>query len=142
MELKQINAAQFADEIGVQRSALSHVLSGRNNPSLDFMLKIKSAYPKINLDWLLIGEGTMMENLVVEKPKPQMPEKFALEIEFPDKGSEIEKEPTAAKTVQEPLNIAKPEEKTEVKTESKIPSQVILLFNDNTFQLFDANQKV
>ncbi len=59
MEVKNISSAQFADEIQVQRSSLSHVLSGRNKPSLDFMLKIKKKYPEINLDWLLLGEGSM-----------------------------------------------------------------------------------
>jgi len=63
MEEKNISSAQFADEIQVQRSSLSHVLSGRNKPSLDFMLTIKKKYPEISLDWLLLGEGTMyLEN--------------------------------------------------------------------------------
>lgn len=59
METKKINAAQFADEIGVQRSSLSHILSGRNKPSLDFMLKVRHRYHEIRLDWLLLGEGDM-----------------------------------------------------------------------------------
>lgn len=138
IDFKQINAAQFADEIGIQRSALSHVLSGRNNPSLDFMLKIKSAYPEINLDWLLIGSGTMMENLVVEKPKPQMPGKFDLEIEFPDKESQIKNETIAAEPAREPEKPGESVKKNLAKTENKIPRQVILLFDDNTFKLFDA----
>ena len=61
MKKQKVNATQFAEEIGIQRSALSHVMSGRNNPSLDFMLKIKSRYPDVNLDWLLLGEGEMLD---------------------------------------------------------------------------------
>lgn len=138
MEFKQINAGQFADEIGVQRSAMSHVLSGRNNPSLDFMLKIKSAYPNINLDWLLIGEGNMMENLVSEKTKTQMQERFALEIEFPDVESEIKKETLAVESAQVPVKPNDYEIKNEVKKEfKKSPKQIIVLYNDNTFELFD-----
>ena len=57
IEEKKMTATQFSDEVGVQRSSLSHVLSGRNNPSLDFMLKIKNRFPEIRLDWLLLGEG-------------------------------------------------------------------------------------
>ena len=51
-------AASFAEKIGVQRSSISHILSGRNKPSLDFVLKILSAYPEVELYWLLNGRGT------------------------------------------------------------------------------------
>lgn len=51
-------AASFAEKIGVQRSSISHILSGRNKPSLDFVLKILSAYPEVELYWLLNGKGS------------------------------------------------------------------------------------
>lgn len=47
--------SSFADKIGVKRSNLSHVLSGRNNPSLDFLAKIITSYPKVNASWLITG---------------------------------------------------------------------------------------
>ena len=37
---KNISARQFAEEIGIQPSGMSHILSGRNNPSLDFVMKV------------------------------------------------------------------------------------------------------
>lgn len=52
-----MNASAFADKIGVQRSSLSHLLSGRNKPSLDFILKILDVYPEIDLYWILNGKG-------------------------------------------------------------------------------------
>jgi len=58
----QLRAAQFSDAIGMQRSAVSHVLSGRNKPSLDFVLRIKKRFPDINLDWLALGDGNMLAN--------------------------------------------------------------------------------
>ena len=51
--------AQFADEIGVQPSGISHILSGRNNPSLDFVIKMLHRYPSLSPDWLLFGKGSM-----------------------------------------------------------------------------------
>jgi transcriptional regulator with XRE-family HTH domain len=54
-----LNAAQFADKIGVQRSSISHVLSGRNKPSLEFIQKVMTAYPEINSDWLISGKGNI-----------------------------------------------------------------------------------
>ncbi len=56
---ENLTASQFADIIDVQRSSMSHILSGRNNPSLDFVHKILKAFPNINTDWLMFGTGTM-----------------------------------------------------------------------------------
>ncbi len=52
-----LTAAAFADKVGVQRSSISHLLSGRNKPSLDFVLKVIGTYPEGNLYWLLNGKG-------------------------------------------------------------------------------------
>lgn len=51
--------AQFAEEIGVQPSGISHILSGRNNPSLDFVIKMLHRYPSLSAEWLLFGRGSM-----------------------------------------------------------------------------------
>ncbi|MGY5350990.1 helix-turn-helix transcriptional regulator [Wenyingzhuangia sp. IMCC45533] len=53
-----LTAAVFADEIKVQRSSISHLLSGRNKPSLEFVLKITAQYKEVTLDWLLYGKGS------------------------------------------------------------------------------------
>ncbi|MGB8705180.1 MAG: helix-turn-helix transcriptional regulator [Gillisia sp.] len=52
-----LSAAAFADSIDVGRSSISHILSGRNKPSLDFVLKIVQNYPEVELYWLLNGKG-------------------------------------------------------------------------------------
>ena len=49
------SSAQLADEIGVQASGISHILSGRNNPSLDFVLKMLEKYSFLSTEWLLFG---------------------------------------------------------------------------------------
>ena len=51
--------AQFAEEIGVQPSGISHILSGRNNPSLDFVTKMLHRYPSLSAEWLLFGRTPM-----------------------------------------------------------------------------------
>lgn len=50
-------ASSFAEKIGVQRSSISHILSGRNKPSLDFVLKVLSSFPEVELYWLMNGKG-------------------------------------------------------------------------------------
>ncbi|WP_299554856.1 helix-turn-helix transcriptional regulator [Seonamhaeicola sp.] len=52
------SASSFAEKISVQRSSISHILSGRNKPSLEFVLKILSSFPEVELYWLLNGKGT------------------------------------------------------------------------------------
>lgn len=58
MEYHDLSAASFADRIDVGRSSISHLLSGRNKPSLDFVMKIVSSFPDVELYWLLNGKGT------------------------------------------------------------------------------------
>ncbi|APZ47301.1 transcriptional regulator [Polaribacter reichenbachii] len=58
MDYHQLSASLFADKIGVQRSSISHILSGRNKPSLDFILKITTEFNDVDIDWLLKGEGS------------------------------------------------------------------------------------
>ncbi len=53
------SSAQLAEEIGVQPSGISHILSGRNNPSLDFILKMLEKYQFLSTEWLLFGKGNM-----------------------------------------------------------------------------------
>lgn len=51
------SASSFAEKVGVQRSSISHILSGRNKPSLDFVLKILAAFPDVDMYWLCNGKG-------------------------------------------------------------------------------------
>lgn len=84
LDYYSMNAATFADRISVQRSSMSHLLSGRNKPSLDFVLKIVKEFPEVNLYWLLIGKGSFPEELNSNK-KNHTPT-------FPSNSSELEKE--------------------------------------------------
>ena len=57
MESKGLSAVAFAEKLGIQRSGLSHLFSGRNRPSLDLILKILEVFPDIQPEWLLQGKG-------------------------------------------------------------------------------------
>ena len=60
------SSAQLADEIGVQPSGISHILSGRNNPSLDFVMKMLQKYQFLSSDWLLFGKGSMYKEIKMQ----------------------------------------------------------------------------
>lgn len=64
----KLTAGALAEAIGVQPSSVSHVLSGRNRPSLDFVLRILEQYPEVSSDWLLHGSGKMLKQAQSENP--------------------------------------------------------------------------
>ncbi len=82
LEYYSLNASSFADKIGVQRSSLSHLLSGRNKPSLDFILKILDVYPDVDLYWILNGKGTfpkseLISEINIDSPTPILSNQIA-----------------------------------------------------------------
>lgn len=62
MQLKGLNAAKFADAVEVQRSGISHILAGRNKPSLDLIQKILKAFDDVDADWLITGKGSLLKS--------------------------------------------------------------------------------
>nr|WP_250149275.1 helix-turn-helix transcriptional regulator [Flagellimonas sp. 389] len=106
----------FADSIGVQRSSISHLLSGRNKPSLDFILKVIKTYPEVNLYWLLNGKGT-----------------------FPSVQKDKNTSPTQKEVVQE--NKKLPKEVFPIpmnKTKDATPSRIVIFYTDGTFESFEV----
>ena len=59
IESKELKSSSFADKIGVNRATISHVLSGRNKPSIDFLDKMIRAFPDLNSNWIVSGDGLM-----------------------------------------------------------------------------------
>ncbi|WP_178985239.1 helix-turn-helix domain-containing protein [Winogradskyella helgolandensis] len=69
------SASSFAEKIGVQRSSISHILSGRNKPSLDFVMKVLHSYPEVELYWLMNGKGNFPSTTKIsESPNSNLPE--------------------------------------------------------------------
>lgn len=121
--LKQYNltSTRFADELGVQRSGISHILSGRNQPSYDFLVKLMKQYPEISPDWLIMGSGDMFRTT----PKAKLhnePDLFS-QVE-PKKTSRLSSEP-AAKNEEKKLH--------EVTNVTDI-QQIVIFYPDGTFK--------
>ena len=74
IEENNLSASSFSKMIGVQRSSISHILSGRNNPSLDLLLKIHKTFDYITLEWLILGDNSM------EKPSSKIENKHNSEL--------------------------------------------------------------
>ena len=57
MKCYDLSPSQFADRTGIQRASVSHIISGRNKPSLEVMLKVYDAFPGVDMKWLMTGVG-------------------------------------------------------------------------------------
>ncbi|MGE0560484.1 MAG: helix-turn-helix domain-containing protein [Flavobacteriales bacterium] len=104
MKLNNLSASEFADKIEVQRSSISHIFSGRNKPSLEFIQKVLTAFPKVSSEWLISG-STSSESV--------LPEKQEIKTEAIEK---IAATPT-------PTN-----------NNSKQVKKVVIFYTDNTFE--------
>ncbi|MGC9332251.1 MAG: helix-turn-helix domain-containing protein [Bacteroidales bacterium] len=68
IEAEELTAAKFAQEIGVQPSSISHIVSGRNKASVDLITKILRRFPGISTDWLMLGKGEMYKSDMNKEP--------------------------------------------------------------------------
>lgn len=75
IEYSEFTSSEFADAVDVQRSSISHITSGRNKPSLDFLIKVKEHFPELEWDWLIKGDGEMLKKPEEERTAEVEPEK-------------------------------------------------------------------
>ena len=143
-------SSSFADKLGIQRSNISHLLSGRNKPSLDFVLNLVSCYPEVDLYWLLFDTGTFPKQKTVTQNTETTPTPIS-------KTEEI-------KVENEPNNLLEKENEMEQKipqkgtpkldeknlemwkkigsiSEKKIMEKVLFFYTDGTFDSFENNKK-
>lgn len=114
MDSHKLNAGSFADKIGVQRSNVSHVLSGRNKPSFDFVEKLLLAFPRVSAEWLFTGKQVKREV-----------DDFSLEI-------------PEAKSLKDPKVYA--QVKSEADSGKKIV-KTLVFYEDFTFDVFLPNER-
>ena len=111
----QLTAASFATKIGVQRSAISHILSGRNKPSLEFLMKIYDSFDEVNLEWLILGKSSPLSQ---DQEIPANPE---------------------INQLTNVLDNILPESKIDISNESQsaeAPKEIIYLYENGKFERF------
>jgi transcriptional regulator with XRE-family HTH domain len=84
LDYYNLSASAFADKINVQRSSLSHLLSGRNKPSLDFIIKVIEVFPEVDLYWILNGKGTFPKSEKIFSIQSTKQEVISDETNTPD----------------------------------------------------------
>ncbi|WP_179334789.1 helix-turn-helix domain-containing protein [Winogradskyella costae] len=116
------SASSFAEKIGVQRSSISHILSGRNKPSLDFVMKVLYSYPEVELYWLMNGKGEF-PNLPknTETPQPTI--------------TEIKPKPKPYKTNPNNSSTPSPDLSSNSDSDSEI-DKIVIFYKDGTFKSY------
>ena len=133
-----MTAAQFADKIGISPSSLSHILSGRNNPSLEVVMKIHKACDYISLDWLLYGEGEMETDVDSDNNGEFPPSLFGENSLFaPDRPvtPEYRKENEIKTPLFTPKEIVREEIKYIEKPAKKI-TEIRIFYDNGTYETF------
>lgn len=128
---KNLTAAEFAARLGIQPSNVSHLLAGRNNPSLEFVKKLKETFPEYNLEWIVFGKGPMtVSEPFMEHRAAVVPVDSSVEVE---KAAEMSVEGTLFDAVESPAS-------SEL-SESSLPAsfnglkQIILVYDDDRFEV-------
>ncbi len=148
LDLKNMSAARLADMMGIQRSALSHILGGRNKPSYDFISKFITLFPYVNAEWFLTGKGEAFKNMSSPKTAAIPPTENLSQVhkevqenddDFPIAVKEV-KDVTGPKEEKEEKEVREEmEEKGEKafepeSTHDKRISKIVILFSDGTYQ--------
>src|SRR5690554_4282945 len=85
MENENLTPAKFADRLQINRAIVSHILNGRNNPSLDVVTRILTEMNYINPEWLLNGTGSIYKEGVDSDSIPKEPDLFSQNVLNSDK---------------------------------------------------------
>lgn len=124
LDYYDLSAASFADSIEVGRSSISHILSGRNKPSLDFVMKVVKNFPEVELYWLLNGKGKFPLTATSEQDKVPLQEKTIAP-------TENFKEAISEEKVQSPVfPVTKSKNGKEIK-------RIVLFYTDGSFEAFE-----
>ncbi len=121
-------SAQLAEEIGVQPSGISHILSGRNKPSLDFVVKMLEKYTFLSTDWLLFGKGDMFK-------EPSMQKMFDEFKEVTYNGDELEKQPIIDSDLKKSKNSSQNIELQRKRTGQYV-EKIVWFYSNNSFREF------
>ncbi len=158
MKTKNINATQLSEIMNVQRSGISHILSGRNKPGTDFIIKVKESFPEFSLDWLLMGKGpatlSPAPNEVKEpanRHNSTQPSLFDFTstvetesgLERIDQANRKDKEKSTEKTDESKNKPSSQsfqnENPSSMKRDEKAIVRIIVVYSDNTFSALDPS---
>lgn len=132
LRAKNLTASQFAELMGIQPSNVSHLLNGRNKPSLDFLIKLKEVFPEYSFDWIILGK----KPITINEPNPVNLEDNTMKFEDIDDDLIGEFDDLDAPIDNDVKNSVANNQNNEIV--SRIESDVdkmVLVYNDKTFEI-------
>ncbi len=129
MEYKGISASDLAGMLDVQRSNISHILNGRNQPGAGFIQKLKSVFKELDLNWLYSGEGNMVvsaQDLATktESPKPSF---------IPETKTVLNSDSAKAGMPVQELDIVQAGDSGYKSDRPRKPEKIVIMYSDKTF---------
>lgn len=142
MDSENMTPGRFADYLEIGRAVISHILNGRNNPSLDVISRILLRMPQINSDWLITGSGSMYKTEVSNSNQIIQPDLFA-DISLNNSRVHVASEFAKENIVKKPKDIQEAIVNERViykeRTTKKV-NKIIIYYSDNTFETFESNK--
>ncbi len=143
---KDLQPSKLADELGISRPMMSHVLSGRNKPNIEIVMKILSKYPDLNPEWLngnapnMFREGASQESYLQENRQENkyitptiQPNSTQNLFNNQNNQQEIEEEKTEKIRFQENNEV---QQKKSKKSEGKTIEKIIVFYTDKSFDTY------
>lgn len=141
LDYYSLSATSFADRVAVGRSSISHLLSGRNKPSLEFVMHVLKEFPEVTLTWLVDGDGTFPATSNVLQPAPsiqQITEQKNIESSTVPPQENVSQQ--TADLFSQNTDVVTPP-KQDFKN-GKYVTKVILLYSDGTFSNYTPNDTI
>ncbi len=124
LEFYQLTATAFAEEVDFNRSTISHLLSGRNKPSLEFVMKLLKKFPEVEMDWLLLGKGsfpsTLEKKTITSHPKQKSNSNEEKTLDLFSEEDNAEKKRIA-----------------EINQSSKQVDKIVIFYRDGSFNIYE-----
>ena len=130
LEVEQLSPARLADVLGIQRSGLSHILSGRNKPGFDFIQKLLTRYPTLSAEWLITGKGKMYKEQISPATITEHKEVINDEVSLFDDNESDTGEFDTSQLNENLINTPQRDEGRK----KKILKRVLLIYSDNSFE--------
>ena len=133
LRAKNLTASQFAELMEIQPSNVSHLLNGRNKPSLDFLIKIKDVFPEYSFDWIIMGK----KPITINEPNPTTTNNQ--EIKFDDEDTRVIEFDDIDEHIDE-IESEKPEmteEQSDIYSLNNEIKKIIVVYSDKTFEILN-----
>lgn len=130
---KQLTATQLARLLEIQPSGISHIMSGRNKPSFDFVVKILSVFPDINPDWLMLDSDEVYRRGEAPRSNPL----FDIdEFDSPSESSSAVLENSELSASQNQVEKLSMQNFSSAKNSAKPVDRIVIFYADGTFESF------